>query len=136
MQTPVRQNSKCTLPLPHHSSQSERTPREGFPGGPRIKNPPANAGDTGSIPGLGRSHMPQGSYACIAQLLSPRSSTRVTTTETMHRNYTNPRALEPVLCNKTSHPNVKSMHRNSTEQPLLSSTREGPPAATKTQNSR
>ena len=24
-----------------------------------VKNPPANAGDTGSSPGLGRSHMPQ-----------------------------------------------------------------------------
>ena len=27
---------------------------------PEVKNPPANAGDTGSIPGLGRSHMPWG----------------------------------------------------------------------------
>ena len=25
-----------------------------FPGGAVVKNPPANAGDTGSIPGLGR----------------------------------------------------------------------------------
>ena len=31
----------------------------GFPGGTVVKNPPANAGDAGSIPGLGRSHMPQ-----------------------------------------------------------------------------
>ena len=30
-----------------------------FPGGAVVKNPPANAGDTGLIPGLGRSHMPQ-----------------------------------------------------------------------------
>ena len=29
-----------------------------FPGGSRVKNPPANAGDTNLIPGLGRSHMP------------------------------------------------------------------------------
>ena len=28
----------------------------GFPGGSVIKNPPPNAGDVGSIPGLGRSH--------------------------------------------------------------------------------
>ena len=28
-----------------------------FPGGTVDKNPPANAGDLGSIPGLGRSHM-------------------------------------------------------------------------------
>ena len=27
----------------------------GFPGGSVVKNAPANAGDTGSIPGLGRS---------------------------------------------------------------------------------
>ena len=32
---------------------------KGFPGGAVVKNPPANAGDTGSSPGLGRSHMPQ-----------------------------------------------------------------------------
>ena len=32
---------------------------EGFPGGAVVKNPPANAGDTGSCPGRGRSHMPQ-----------------------------------------------------------------------------
>ena len=31
----------------------------GFPGGAVVKNPPANAGDTGSSPGPGRSHMPQ-----------------------------------------------------------------------------
>ena len=30
-----------------------------FPGGAAVKNPPANAGDTGSIPGPGRSHMPR-----------------------------------------------------------------------------
>ena len=30
-----------------------------FPGGTVVKNPPANAGDTGSSPGLGRSHMPR-----------------------------------------------------------------------------
>ena len=30
-----------------------------FPGGAVVKNPPANAGDTGLSPGPGRSHMPQ-----------------------------------------------------------------------------
>ena len=30
-----------------------------FPGGAVAENLPANAGDTGSIPGPGRSHMPQ-----------------------------------------------------------------------------
>ena len=30
-----------------------------FPGGAVVKNLPANAGDTGSSPGPGSSHMPQ-----------------------------------------------------------------------------
>ena len=29
-----------------------------FPGGAVVKSPPANAGDTGLIPGPGRSHVP------------------------------------------------------------------------------
>ena len=32
--------------------------QEGFPGGAMVKNLPANAGDMGSSPGPGRSHMP------------------------------------------------------------------------------
>ena len=31
----------------------------GFPGGAVVKNPPANVGDMGSSPGLGRSHIPR-----------------------------------------------------------------------------
>ena len=31
----------------------------GFPGGTVVKNPPANAGDTGSSSGPGRSHRPR-----------------------------------------------------------------------------
>ena len=30
-----------------------------FPGGTVVKNPPANVGDMGLSPGLGRSHMPR-----------------------------------------------------------------------------
>ena len=37
----------------------QRAASEGFPGGAVVKNLPANAGDTGSSPGLGRSHMPR-----------------------------------------------------------------------------
>ena len=33
--------------------------KEDFPGGPVDKNPPANSGDMGSIPGPGGFHMPQ-----------------------------------------------------------------------------
>ena len=37
-----------------------------------VENPPANAGDTGSSPGLGRSHMPRSGWAHEPQLLSLR----------------------------------------------------------------
>ena len=43
-----------------------------FPGGAVVENPPANAGDAGSSPGLGRSHMPQSNWAREPQLLSLR----------------------------------------------------------------
>ena len=36
-----------------------------FPGGSVDKNPPANAGDMGSIPGPGRSHMPWGATKLV-----------------------------------------------------------------------
>ena len=57
----------------------------GFPGGAVVKNPPANAGDMGSNPGLGRSREPQ--------LLKPVR-------------------LEPVLRNKRSHRSEKPAHCN------------------------
>ena len=44
---------------------------EGFPGGPVVKNPPPSARAMGSIPDLGRFHMPQGSRACARQLRKP-----------------------------------------------------------------
>ena len=40
-----------------------------------VKNPPGNAGDTGSSPGPGRSHMPRSNKARAAQLLSQRTTT-------------------------------------------------------------
>ena len=44
----------------------------GFPGGAVVENLPAHAGDTGSSPGLGRSHMPRSNWAREPQLLSLR----------------------------------------------------------------
>ena len=41
-----------------------------YPGGAVVENLPANAGDTGSSPGLGRSHMPRSNWAREPQLLS------------------------------------------------------------------
>ena len=43
---------------------------QGFPGGAVVENLPANVGDTGSSPGLGRSHMSRSSWAREPQLLS------------------------------------------------------------------
>ena len=44
----------------------------GFPGGTVVESLPASAGDTGSSPGLGGSHMPRSSWAHEPQLLSLR----------------------------------------------------------------
>ena len=43
-----------------------------FPGGAVFENLPANAGDPGSSPGLGRSHMQRNNWAREPQLLSLR----------------------------------------------------------------
>ena len=65
------------------SNQYKKVPREDFPGGAVVKNPPANAGDTGLSPGPGRSHMPRSNEARAPQILSPRA----TTTEPVSHNY-------------------------------------------------
>ena len=44
----------------------------GFPGGAVVESLPASAGDTGSSPGLGGSHMPRSNWAREPQLLSLR----------------------------------------------------------------
>ena len=49
---------------------------EDFPGGAVVRNPPVNAGDTGSSPGPGRYHMPRRDWAHAPQLLSLRSRAR------------------------------------------------------------
>ena len=59
--------------------EDERQPRtrskQDLPGGPAVRNSPASAGDRGLIPGLGRSHRPQGKYVHVPQLLSLRAAT-------------------------------------------------------------
>ena len=54
------------------SASALRRVYEGFPGGAVVENLPANAGDKGSSPGLGRSHMPWSNWAREPQLLSLR----------------------------------------------------------------
>ena len=45
-------------------AEQEQTQRH-LSGGPVVKNLPANAGDMGSMPGLGRFHMMWGNYTCM-----------------------------------------------------------------------
>ena len=79
-----------------------------------VESLPANAGDTGSSPGLGRSHVPRSSWAREPQLLSLsvwslRSATRGRDSE-------------------------RPAHRDE-EWPPLAATRESPRTETKTQHS-
>ena len=53
---------------------STRIEGEHFPGGSVDKNPAANAGDMGLIPGLGHFHIRLNNKAHVPQLLSPLSS--------------------------------------------------------------
>ena len=55
--------------------ESSKLKAQDFPGGPVVKNPPASAGDMGSIPGPGRSHMGVGQLSLCAtttEACSPR----------------------------------------------------------------
>ena len=47
-----------------------------FPGGLLVRKSPASAGDTSSIPGLGRSHIPRSNQACKLSAWSLCSATR------------------------------------------------------------
>ena len=67
-----------------------RNLQPGFPGGAVVKNPPANAGDTGSSPGPGWSHMTRSNWAHAPQLLSLRSRAR-------EPQLLKPACLEPVF---------------------------------------
>ena len=57
------------------STSFQKTKNRDFPGGAVDKSLPANAGDTGSTPGPGRSHMSWSSQAHESQLLSPSTAT-------------------------------------------------------------
>ena len=50
--------------------------KQGFPGASVVKNPPADAGDTGLIPGPGRSRVPGSSTARAPQVRSLGSRAR------------------------------------------------------------
>ena len=86
----------------------------GFPGGAVVENLPANAGDMGSSPGLGRSHI-------AAEQLGPWAT------------ITEPARLEPVLHNRRSRDSERPAHRDE-EWTLLAATGERPRTKTKTQH--
>ena len=65
-----------------------------------VKNPPANAEDASSSPGLGRFHMSWSNQARVPQLLSLHSRAH-------EPQLLKPACLEPVLCNKRSHRSKK-----------------------------
>ena len=69
---PATKQVSNSKPADTHRSKCQR---RGFPGGAVVKNPPVNAGDPGSSPGLGRSHMPRSNWAREPQLLSPCAAT-------------------------------------------------------------
>ena len=87
----------------------------GFPGGAVVESLPANAGDTGSSPGLGGSHMPPSSWACGPQLLSLRVWSLCSATG------------EAVMVKRPAH--------RDEEWPPLAAAGEGPHTETKTQHS-
>ena len=90
------------------------------PGGAVVKSLPANAGDTGSSPGLAKiPHAVEQLSPCATTTKPALYSLQATTTEPASHNYwarvpqlLKPVHLEPVLCNKRSYCNEKPEHRN------------------------
>ena len=78
---------------------------KGLPDGSAVKNPPANAGDSGSIPGPRRFHMLWNNWAQPPQLLKLCSRA-----QDLH--LLGPCALEPMLCNKRRHCSEKPIYQN------------------------
>ena len=78
----------------------------GFPGDSVVKNSLANAGDMGSILGLGTSHLLRSTWAQVPQLLSLCSRAQEPQRlRPMH-------ALEPALHEEESHCSEKTEHCN------------------------
>ena len=75
------------------------------PGGAVAGSAPANVGDTGSIAGLGGSHVPRGGWARAPRLLGLRSGAR-------ELQLLGPACLEPVLRRGRGRGGERPGHRN------------------------
>ena len=76
MATPATPSHTFILPsspLQHSQAEDKEKRLRGLPGGGVGKNLPAKAGDMGSTPGPGRSHMLRSSEAGAPQILGLRS---------------------------------------------------------------
>ena len=96
--------------IQHTSSNKNRI--WAFPDGSVVKKPPANAGDTGWISDPERSHMPRVTKSMCHNYSACVWSLRTAAATPVSHNYCSLSTLEPVLCNKRSPCNEKSMHRN------------------------
>ena len=67
------EGSACSKVLGWKGQGWLEEPKEGFAGGSVVKNPPANTGDAGSVPDLGRSYVPRSTHAHATHLLAPCS---------------------------------------------------------------
>lgn len=65
-----------------------------FPGGLVVKNLRAKAGDTGSIPVPGRSHIPRGKEAHVPPLLNPSALARAPQREEARVEHSRPNAAK------------------------------------------
>ena len=89
-----------------------------FPGGPGVKNLPANAEDTGSVPGAGRLHTPRSNQAHEPQWLSPHvpcgpwpTTREATTTRSPHT-----ASRETLVCSNKDPARPKVNKGNKTKQ--------------------
>ena len=86
--------------VPGQSKREKERQERDFPGCPVVKNPPANAGDTGWVPGMGRFHVQRSHWARVPQLLSLCSTTRENVSHSVVSNSVWPHVLKParLLC--------------------------------------
>ena len=108
---------------PHSSGSSTQMHSkevfQGFPGGTMVKNPPANAGDMGSSPGL--------EYPTCRRATKPMCHNYwACALEPVNHNYWSPCATTIEAC-------APRGHAPQQDKPPLTATRESPHAATKTQ---